>query len=80
MNHTNKGGTMKKFAFVTLGLLSALATFITATWGVKGNWIGWPVAAAFAYGTYRAFRKAARVRTAPRAPRTPTPERRPWER
>lgn len=73
---------MKKFAFVLLGLLAALASFVTATWGVKGSWFGLLLAAAFAYGAFGAFRKVGRLASVPKparnVPVSPV-ERRPWE-
>ncbi|MFG1812021.1 hypothetical protein [Streptomyces sp. NPDC049040] len=55
---------MKRLAFILVGLLAFLAAFITATWAAKGYWVGWLFAAAFAYGMYRAFRKAVHITTA----------------
>jgi len=71
---------MKKFALVALGLLAGLVAFITAVWAVKGDLIGAPIAAAAAYGTYAAFRKAARIITPPKAYAPRPREARPWER
>jgi hypothetical protein len=71
---------MKKVALALLGLLSILAAFITAVWAAKGDLVGAPLAALFAYGAYSAFRKAGRIVSAPKAQAARTPESRPWER
>ena len=67
---TDKGGRVKKFGYLLIGLLLA---GMTITCAVGGGIFGYAFAVAFGALTYRAFRALGRLAPAPATPR------RPWE-
>ncbi len=83
MTGTNKGGTVKKTAFVLLGLLAVAMSIAALThFSNTGDPFDLLFTAGFAWWAFVAFRKVGRIPSRQKAPRAASAaaKPRPWER